>query len=317
MITTKTVLVLGAGASAPYGFPTGANLADHCITAIEPEDRTTLEAAGVESKEVDRFGSEVRGAQAPSIDAFLELRPEFLDVGKLVLASIFLRAEYRSLSQDKFNLSKGDHWYRIAKAKMKSSFEEFGQNKLKIITFNYDRSLEDYLCRTLCSTYGKSSDECAIQLAQIEPLHVYGSLGPLPWQRNAESVPYGVARITRNMILKASQKIQVMHEESEDVVKRNFEKAKEWLQWADRILFLGFGFHEDNVKRLALGKVLQGSKEVIATCKKLDAPIRQRVEFCTLAAGPHPSGSYPSSITFPDPQADCYTLLTDHVDLSS
>jgi hypothetical protein len=132
MITTKTVLVLGAGASKPYGFPTGADLVNG-ITAIEAEDRDTVERAGAKLDQVQRFQWALQNAQSSSIDEFLELCPAFLDVGKLVLASIFLRAEHKSLSEDKFNLRKSDHWYKILKARRKSAFEAIGHNKLRIM----------------------------------------------------------------------------------------------------------------------------------------------------------------------------------------
>ena len=35
---------------------------------------------------------------------------------------------------------RGGDWYEYLSGKLNSSFEEFGENKLSIITFNYDRS---------------------------------------------------------------------------------------------------------------------------------------------------------------------------------
>jgi len=36
---------------------------------------------------------------------------------------------------------RGGGWYEYLFGKLKATFEEFGQNKLSVITFNYDRSL--------------------------------------------------------------------------------------------------------------------------------------------------------------------------------
>jgi len=117
------------------------------------------------------------------------------------------------------------------------------------------------------------------------------------------------------MITQASQNIKIMHEGSEDIVERHFQKAKGWLKWADRILFLGFGFHPDNVKRLALDKTLCNKTQVMGTCKGLDLTTRLGAEFCTPTTNPRGIGSA-RSITFPAPDADCYKLLHDHVALS-
>lgn len=311
MITIKTALVLGAGASEPYGFPTGSVLVS-LLQSIGVAKQ--LESAGIDLKHFRRFFETLGAAQPYSIDEFLENRPEFQQIGTMAVAACLLPAEHKSLTELN-DLSKTNHWYRHLKAHLSGPFQQLGENNLRIITFNYDRSLEHYLCTTLCYTYGKSAEECAAQLAPIEVLHIYGSLGPLLWQQNADLLPYGPADVTLDMIGQASQNIKIMHEGSEDAVQRHFEKAKEWLKWADRILFLGFGFHPDNVKRLALDKTLCNKREVIATCKGLDLTSRQAAEFCTPNTNPRAIGSA-RSITFPDPNADCYRLLHDYVVLS-
>ena len=61
--------------------------------------------------------------------------------------------------------------------KLDSTFEEFGNNKLSIVTFNYDRSLEHYLLNSLMTLHGKTRDECAQALKKIPIVHVYGQLG--------------------------------------------------------------------------------------------------------------------------------------------
>lgn len=315
MITTKTVLVLGAGASQPYGFPVGSVLVSQLQSVGVARQ---LERAGV-AGEFKQF-SEVLGAAQPySIDEFLENRPEFSSVGTMAITACLLPAEHRSLKELN-DLSKTDHWYRYLKAHLSGPFQELGKNQLRIITFNYDRSLEHYLFTTSCHTYGKSAGECAIQLAPIEILHVYGSLGPLPWQQAADPLPYGPADVTGRVIIQARQNIKVMHEGLEDTVQGHFEKAKKWLQWADRILFLGFGFHDNNVKRLDLARILRKDQKISGTCLGLDHTSRNKVVYCTSWAlrpeNLRPDLSPIPTIYFPDNDAKCHDFLCKYADLS-
>ena len=46
--------------------------------------------------------------------------------------------------------------YQYLSVKLNSSFEEFGENKLSIITFNYDCSLEHYLLNSLINSHEKT-----------------------------------------------------------------------------------------------------------------------------------------------------------------
>src|SRR5712671_5186207 len=90
MITTPTVLVLGAGASYPYGFPTGKQLKEQICNTFSPEgslpDVFASEECTLEPEQFFAFREAFLRSGQPSIDAFLERRPNFLDVGKLVIA---------------------------------------------------------------------------------------------------------------------------------------------------------------------------------------------------------------------------------------
>ncbi len=53
-------------------------------------------------------------------------------------------------------------------------------------------------------------------------------------------------------LLQISRQIQIIHEVSDPKVgfcNREFEQAYELLDGAERIFFLGFGFHPDNIRR--------------------------------------------------------------------
>src|SRR5687768_4393062 len=95
MITKPTVLVLGAGVSYPYGYPTGAELLEDVFqNVVRDEWKTILGAYGVKESELDQFRSELHQSQKPSVDAFLEHRPEFIKVGKGAIAISLLSREH-------------------------------------------------------------------------------------------------------------------------------------------------------------------------------------------------------------------------------
>jgi hypothetical protein len=148
-------------------------------------------------------------------------------------------------------------------------------------------------------------------MKQLQFLHVYGSLGPLPWQSTADAVSYRSHGYRE--ILIAADNIKVLHQGAEDTVQQEFARAQAWLRWAERVLFLGFGFHDTNVRLLALGRVLSPYQKIRATCKNLDGTNRDNAEYCTpwsYRPG-HLSGS--PAIEFADPKADCLTFLHDAV----
>jgi hypothetical protein len=181
MTTIKTVLVLGAGASAPYGLPTGGELVEQIANDFASPRYARAEK--LMPSEYRTLADRLRQTQPNSIDEFLEAHPSLVSVGRQAIALHLLPGE--SQSQEVWtNLTKKDHWYRYLKAQLGSSPDKFQQNQLRIISFNYDRSLEHYLYETLRTSNEQVDDEqCAKMIFEHLPLlHVYGSLGPLPWQ---------------------------------------------------------------------------------------------------------------------------------------
>jgi hypothetical protein len=272
MISTPTVLVLGAGASYPYGFPTAAELkVAICSAFSNPDTAASRLIAGDHSKhtrsEIFAFREAFLRSGQPSIDAFLERRSEFLELGKLAIAYCLMPFEDESMLYRDF---RGGNWYEHLAVKLNSSFTEFAQNKLSIITFNYDRSLEHYLFNALQHFHGKSPEECAKRLRKIPIIHVYGQLGRTAYP-DAESLPYEPHRNNVARIERAAAGITLLHESKPDL-----KEAHRLLAAAHRICILGFGYHELNLKRLWLSRpaynqrpVLEHSRVCHATAKGL------------------------------------------------
>jgi hypothetical protein len=247
-----------------------------------------------------------------SADEFLERRQDVANVGRLVISICLLLAEHKAESQLWSNAG-GKHWYDYLKSQLTNPADKLGQDQFRIITFNYERSLEYFLYRSLKPFYKQvmTEETYTAAIKQFRFLHIYGNLGPLPWQSATGAVPYGAQGYGE--ILTAAKSIKVLHQGAEDTVQQNFKTAQEWLQWAERVLFLGFGFHKDNVERLAIYETLgQDGKDrdIRASCLGLDATNRDRVEWGRRAH------VRPPVIQFAPPTEDCYKFLHDHVVLS-
>lgn len=251
MITTPTVFILGAGASAPYGYPTAKELKRDILDSLKDEqnmDFQTLVSCGFEPEDIDNFRQNFFLSSQNSVDAFLERRTEYINVGKAAIAQQLIKAE------DVTNIPKlfEDGWYSYLLNRMDCKFEDFENNKISFITFNYDRSLEFFLAIALLSRYGKNLEDISSILKSIPIIHVYGQLGALDWQSTDRDQirEYGTSDYPNN-IKKAASGIKIVSEaESNDTPA--LLQARKLIMKSDRIIFLGFGYHAENMDRLKL-----------------------------------------------------------------
>jgi len=262
MIMDNTVLVLGAGASMPYGFPSGRELffiikkGLNIFTQGKRIVWEKLRTLGIKDNEIKDFRSALNYADSPSIDAFLEHRSEFSEVGKLSIALILIPYEdERRLFNIGGSADMPSSWYRYLMDKLDAKdCDEFKYNKLSVITFNYDRSWEHYLFTALKHRYGITDNECVESLSSMPIIHVYGSLGSLPWQASNYSRSYEKTN-DLSEIQKASKQIIVMSEKDDSAPV--FFRVFELMEKASKIYFLGFGYHNTNLRRLGMGRLVK------------------------------------------------------------
>jgi len=244
MINERTVFVLGAGASAPYGYPSGFKLKNEVLDYLEFESNN-LVSFGYEIDLVKSFQESLFFSATTSVDAFLEHRyDEFLDIGKLSIARVLTKYEAPKALFEVYD------WYQYLFDLMNAPFDKFGSNKVSFITFNYDRSLEHFFITALKNKYGKSEEECAEKLKSIPIIHVYGLLDYLPWEKpdgreynNKYSGNFDIMRKTGN-------KIKIIHEKGDIERDPEFNRAHSLIEDAKKIYFLGFGYDSTNIKRL-------------------------------------------------------------------
>ena len=270
MIKHNTVLVLGAGASVPYKFPSGQTLIDNITLDVDYQESDLYKQlinCDFKPNSIKEFADALKESPLSSIDIFLETRPEFSKIGRSSIAISLLPCESvsrlmyyarkvrRASVQDKGG--EGRSWYHYLFKQLHDPGTSFDENQLQVITFNYDRSFEHFLFLAVKSCYhGKNDPEIASMVQTIPIIHLYGSLGRLPWQqyqvRLSQNVtPFGAESLTSENLPKAADSIQIISDNNG--VTPEFDKAKEILKNAERTYFLGFGFYKKNVERLGNG----------------------------------------------------------------
>lgn len=278
MVELETVLVLGAGASWDYGFPTGEELVGQICNMFRNRQ-------GQEYKLLDRLSSlgiphttdmflfALEKAKPLSVDAWLEHNTKFIRTGKFAIAIALLEYEAKTALRPE---ATGD-WYQLLYHRLDSPFEEFHNNKLSIITFNYDRLAEYYLFEVFRNMHTeKSEKECIEKIKQLRILHVYGSLGCLEWQDVDSESPeqqvrygtqdiYGASDI--ETIISAANNIKIIPEKSNQLPKE-FQESRKLIENAQALYFLGFGYSKDNIERLGI-KTLRMPQKIMGTAKGL------------------------------------------------
>ena len=111
MISSKVVLVLGAGASHPYRFPLGSEIVRSILkdVSLSPNWMELIQKAGIDTSVFPSFRDDLRDSLRTSIDAFLEVRREYEELGKAIIALWI--ANYENLT-DLYNLENKENWYQ-------------------------------------------------------------------------------------------------------------------------------------------------------------------------------------------------------------
>ena len=231
----------------PYGFPTGRGLLDDICAKLKGEFLDTewgerfVDLFGRRDKAVPairEFRKRLYNSSKDSVDAFLEKpeNEEFIPVGKIAIAAMLVPCED---STKLISTSRsGPSWYAYLFNSLDndSSFEKFGDNKLSILTYNYDRSLEEFLYISLKNLYDRSAEETANVLRQIPIVHLHGALGAHPSQDGNMTRDYS----SNSYVPAAAEGIKIVHEIEPS--GEQFRTARHLLTRAERICFLGFGY---------------------------------------------------------------------------
>jgi len=250
VIERQTVLVVGAGASIPFKFPSGRQLVTGVCTGLRKDSAQLfqlLRTCKFDAAQIVAFGDALAKSGRTSVDRFLEFREEFLAVGKTAIAATLIPFEVEA---ELFGTDR--NWIEYV-WQHRGSLDEIARGRLSIVTFNYDRSVEHYLLTTLQNAYGITPERAAQYVQRAIPIvHVYGQLGGLPLLNGKGARPYEPAEPADAPLtaFTAKDSIKIVHEGIDDNLALG--RAYQLITEADVICFLGFGYLKENMERLGL-----------------------------------------------------------------
>ncbi|CAN7287530.1 hypothetical protein [Devosia sp. LjRoot3] len=281
MFRSKTVLVIGAGASFEVGLPVGTTLLKTIVEMVDirfsryqqtqgsgPLYEALKLAVGSTSGDVLQpyieAGAQLAKSarQAMSIDNVIDaLEDRTVELmGKLGITQAILEAEgasprfvlpdgsSASLDMTKFEST----WYNslsklLTENVRKSEIDRIFDN-VEIINFNYDRCLEHYLPYSLSEYYGVSLDKARSVVSTLRMHRPYGSVGLLPWQeKEGPKVDFG--QPSPRAVAQVSGSIRTFTEQERN--EEALQEIKRAISASDQVVFLGFGYHRQNVELLS------------------------------------------------------------------
>lgn len=266
MIKSKTVFVIGAGASKEVGFPLGAELR-HIISSklnfnIDGSmgDKNIFKYLQMQRGKFNEYFEASQKIKngillADSIDDFIDFHQSdsITICGKVAIAASISEAERKSKLYvdpdnvyDKINFKAiGDTWYTkfyslLVKQLQKSQLEKIFKN-VTIVNFNYDRSLEHFLVCALVTHCDIAVNEANDLVSTLKVVRPYGSVGNYTTDRDS-FLGFGNTRVIN------IENLKTYTEQVEDVIM--LELVKEEIREAASVIFLGMAYHKNNMKLL-------------------------------------------------------------------
>ena len=300
MLRKPTLFVLGAGASYELGMPLGVKLAEQIADYLKfkfdygrmiegnfdfydalrshlPNPERDLAILNNHLRAASRIREGIRIAR--SIDNYVDSHRGDLEVQMLAKVAIFdciLKSEQGSRLYQQPN---GKVSYEVSKLE-KTWINEFvsllfdGVSKdeignvfsnLSVISFNYDRCLQQGLVLALHNLYHLDISTCHDIVDKLEIVYPYGSLGPLNLRSSANAIPFGVD-IHKSLLFDKSNTIRTYTEQQKDDAV--LKKTEHIVRNSQTIVFLGCAFHPQNVKTLAAASA-DYEKAIIGTAHEI------------------------------------------------
>lgn len=303
MLTRKTVIVVGAGASNELGLPLGADLrqkisnllnitfpdgtnqrtGDKVIASSLRQISQTPSAANID--ELIQKCLLIRDAlpAAISIDNLLDAHRKDSDValiGKLGIAQAILNAERSSKLHKVLQADRQSSLYSLADTWLLPMFQLLTEGVIKekadtifdnvtFIVFNYDRCLEVFLNIALKAYYGFNEHQSAEIASTAKIIHPYGRVGDFGASSSLATVSFGAKQCGLRQVAEGIRTF------SEGVCFDGDHKLiKDAVTKAEQIVFLGFAFHPLNMEILRVDQPSNISKVFGTTLGLSDAAVR-------------------------------------------
>lgn len=286
MLSSKTVFIVGAGASKEVDMPVGSELRDIILRKLHMRFEFGNRFTGKGDQRIvqllrSTFQNDANIyftacatinaglALAASIDDFIDLHrsdPAVAVCGKLAIATAILEREKTSklyvdgsniYNTIKFDAIEGT-WYieffrlltnRVAKEDLGTLFDS-----ASIICFNYDRCIEQFLLHAIAAQYAIERDAAKEIVKKLRIYRPYGSVGDLfsGRQFGSEGVPSVDSAVTS---------LRTYTEQIED--EASLRAMKDAIDDAQTLVFLGSAFHANNM--LLLQPTKRTPKRIFAT----------------------------------------------------
>lgn len=254
----KTAFLLGAGASHPYQFPLGSGLHEAFKANLNNQDHVKhLNQLGFPEELISDLKDCLAHSRFPTVDQFLDAKKRFREIGGILIAQSILNSERKK------NLFPARDWYLTL-------YEEFARiesddlkDTVSFVTLNYDRSLEFFFKHVSRYEAREESEESIREvLESITVIHAHGSIGTL------EELPFGEPTASNEdaRLKEAGARVQIISDDLESAL--SYQNAKKELNSTDRIIIIGFGYHQQILDGL-LSEVDCEKTELIGTSKGL------------------------------------------------
>lgn len=289
MLREPTVFVIGAGAGKDFDFPIGSELIGDIHRGLSwspprkgerpaPNDDYILRALRGKYTDIKphvEAGHIITNSllNFRSIDDFLHSHghdERIKLMGKLAIARSISRYEQNSGVRKLWETSRPQEWFSYYKGKwifslvqllvtgVTSQHPEDVFKNIAIVSFNYDRCIESILFHALQGALNLPAEKVANLLTSLRVYRPYGGLGDLRYDRRGEGVAFG----DENPDLWAmASRIRVYTENAEEGA--HLQEMRGALADAASVVFLGFGFHSQNMKILGLSA--EKPKNIYAT----------------------------------------------------
>ena len=296
----NTLIITGAGSNLDYEFLTGADLRRFLVLEYKdyflslfgggtPAERRRA-AEEYAKEEIETFSRVFLNSRVKSIDYFLQLNPNFAEVGKIGIICAIAKAESNSRFAEEAPKAAKSDWYswlyneHIAKHFQSEDIERvFSEIPIRFITFNYDRSIEHFLFTAIAHALPQETVRNfflpkAPDYEFLNVRHMYGKLARLPWQH--PDPPHTVSEKYRRVISQSDPNPHLVYgqipRDNTMQYVRNINLIGERIQqdkadiaglfqWADRIFFLGFGFAQENLEALSISSNITPRHNIFGT----------------------------------------------------
>jgi len=311
MFREKTTFIIGAGASAEFDLPVGAELAMrirdsaqisssklHGLQIVDEDFDQAIKTGWPEytREEIIMSLRRIHGAidTSVSIDAFIHRNradPILVDMGKALIAWNIAKAEALSKMKavartdldetiDRSKLT--DTWIGKFTRILFDGVSDVNQlsNQVSIICFNYDRCIEAYLAESIMVAFNVERLVAEGIVKEMNIIHPYGYLGKVsnnPFAVKDDECLFAYPVQSNFPLRKVASRIRTYTEQTDSA--ELISDIHYAINDAHNLVFLGFGFNNQNLDLLRVAEDYQPSlpnvKNVYASAYGLKEEVRE------------------------------------------